>query len=531
MAGPLTALRGCRSRQAYEPKASSRSPGTLALRGWHAPHKARSRSAGFAGSRRRVIVARVDFIAETVADLVAADPAVSLAADALLAAGGGVYVVGGAVRDVALGKTPNDLDLMVTGLPEPEVERVLRALPGSLVYEGRDFRVFHYRHAASTVEVALPRTDHSTGDGHKDFESRADHTMAPADDFRRRDFTANAMGVRLPDGLFVDPFGGLDDIEAGTLRTLGPHSLIEDPLRIVRALVIKARHGLHPDATTKVQMAANAHRIPHLSAERIQIELDKIMAAADPGRAIRLAHATGVLRYVLPEVADTIGFDQNNPHHEYELGEHMIRVLERTVALTPNGDLRFADLRLAALLHDIGKPASAWTDPVTGSSHFYEHHADDGTILGAAHETVGAEMTRARMNALRYPNGRVGRVAGLVQNHMFASFSTEAGARRFLARVDSLADDLLTLRDADSHGKPDAADNDRNRALVQRVRDKHQAFSLRDLAVNGRDLLDAGVEQGPAMGEALRALMAAVIEDDSLNERATLLALAADSRP
>lgn len=466
-------------------------------------------------------------IGTTVRTYAAMDPAVQTASSALQQAGGQVFAVGGAVRDAVLGKEPDDIDLMVTGLPFEKVNHLLELLPGTVVHEGKSFGIFHYHLKGSEVHIALPRTEQSTGEGHKHFTTQSDHTMSPEQDFARRDFTANAIGVNLGTGEIVDPYGGRRDIESGTLRTLSPQSLAEDPLRVVRAIVANAKHGLTPDENTRAQMAANADGLTHLPAERIQHELDKLMASDNPARAIRLAHETGVLKHILPEVDAAFGYDQNNPHHEKELGDHLLSVLDRASRKTKD-----PDLRLAALLHDIGKPASAWKDPETGTNHYYEEHRD-GTILGADHEKVGAEMATQRMKALKYPTDRTTRVSELISGHMWPAFTTSRGARRFLHRVGDHADDLFTLRWADQGGKSayptDPSLNlDTQRRLTDQARNAGEATTQSQLAINGNDLIAAGIEPGPIMGQILNHLTDQVVDDPTLNNPATLLQLAQD---
>lgn len=458
-----------------------------------------------------------------IAAMVAADPTAAASSRALQQAGGRVFAVGGAVRDALMGKEPKDIDLMVTGLEPNAVNATLEGLPGRVDLTGKDFGVFRYRNGGDDVEIALPRRERSTGEGHQDFDVQADHTMKPEEDLYRRDFTANAMAVDLSNGHLIDPFGGAQDIEQGKLSTLNDTSLSEDPLRVVRALVAHGKHGLDPDENTKGQMRTSAGSLQHLPAERIQAELDKLFAAKDPASAIRLARDTGVLPYILPEVDDAFGFDQNNPHHELELGEHLLSVLHRAAQVSKD-----PDVRLAALLHDIGKPASAWQDPDPEKGFHYYHNRDLG--LGQDHERVGADMARERMTALKYPNDRIDRVAGLVRHHMYAPFTTPKGARKFLNKVGDHADDLMNLRWADQGGKSEYPVGDfsldQERELVDQVRSAGEATDQSSLAINGHDLIQDGHKPGPQMGTILKALTDAVIEEPSLNNREQLLELA-----
>jgi tRNA nucleotidyltransferase (CCA-adding enzyme) len=453
---------------------------------------------------------------------VAADAAASTATIALMRAGGKVYAVGGAVRDAVMGKTPKDIDLMVSGLSADDVQAVLGKLSGRLDYTGKDFGVFRLRMGDDDVEVALPRRERSTGDAHTDFDVQSDHTMSAEEDLYRRDFTANAMAVDLKTGELIDPYGGSNDIADGRLKTVHEHALAEDPLRTVRALVAHGRHGLEPDEGTRAQMAAHGDKLNELPPERIQAELDKIMESNDPAAAMRLAHQTGILRHILPEVDDAMGYDQNNPHHEQELGEHLLSVLDRASKL--NDD---PDVRLAALLHDIGKPGSAWVDPETGKNHFYRSR--DGQ--GANHEELGAEMAKTRLEQLRYPQASVKRVSDLVLHHMFPWFSTDKGARRFVNRVGDYAEDLMDIREADNGGKTAVYDTrgnlpaiDKQREMLQRIREGGDATDRTQLAINGHDLTNLGL-QGPAIGAELQRLTELVVDDPSLNNRDALLGL------
>lgn len=453
-----------------------------------------------------------------------ADPAVDTAVKALQQEGGRVFVVGGAVRDAVMGKEPNDIDLMVQGLPADHVQKTLSALPGKVDLTGKDFGVYRYRHGGGEVEIALPRRERSVGVGHQDFDVQTDHTMDPEDDLYRRDFTANSMAVDLANGELLDPYGGAEDLANNRLSTIHEHSLAEDPLRIIRALVASSKHGLDPDEATRAQMGGNAESLTHLPPERVQAELDKLMGSPDPGKAMRLAHDTGVLRHILPEVDQAFGYDQNNPHHELELGDHLVNVLDRVAELSDD-----PDLRMAALLHDIGKPASAWVDPVTGGNHYYRGPNGEG----ANHEEVGEEMAKQRLRQLRYPNDRIQRVGDLVRHHMFAPFTTPKGARKFINRVGDHADDLMTLREADQGGKnypdspgPPLPDLDQQRDMLDQVRDQGQPTQRSMLAINGRDLIDAGIAEGPEIGRILSELTNLVVEDPELNQRDTLLQMA-----
>jgi tRNA nucleotidyltransferase (CCA-adding enzyme) len=445
------------------------------------------------------------------------DPAVWNAYQALRREGGHVYVVGGAVRDALLQKEPKDIDLMVAGVPPETVQHVLDNLPGRVDLTGKNFGVYRYRNKGHEVEIALPRTERSTGDRRVDFHVDVDHDLPVEDDLLRRDFTVNAMAVDLDNGRLVDPYGGADDLEARRLRTTHPSSFAEDPTRLIRALVMNARYGLTPDEDTRQQIAEHGDRLPLESADAKQPIIEKLFSSKDPARAIRLAQGSGILKHIFPEVAHNFDFDQNNPHHSYKLGDHLLNVLENTASQSTD-----PDLRLAALLHDIGKPASAWQNPDTGFNHYYRGPQGQGDN----HEVVGADMAESRLRDLRWPVGRIKRIKHLINNHMFPAFSSSKGARKFLQRAgDEHADDLLTLRWADQHGKGQSPEElaartsvDQQRGLVEQARSVQAPTSQSALAINGNDLIALGIKPGPAIGRILRQLTDDVVEDPNLND-------------
>lgn len=465
---------------------------------------------------------------QTLIDELYADPAALQAYQALSAAGGRVFIVGGAVRDTILGKKPKDVDLMVAGIPADQVEAALRALPGPTQFAGKNFGVFHYYNPEdkeNKVEIALPRSEHSTGPGHKDFEVQVDHTLPIESDLSRRDFTGNAMAFDIDSQQLIDPFDGEGDLKEGILRLINEQAFVDDPLRIVRAVVAYSVHGLIPDEFTLDQMEVNASRIRNLPGDRIREELDKLLTGEDPAEALRMAHEAGLLEYILPELDVAMGFNQHNVHHDLDVGEHTLTVLEHMTTLTDD-----PDLRLAALLHDLGKPDSFWQDE-EGNGHFYE---DPSQPDSANHEEVGADIARSFMTRLHYSKNRINRVTQLVQHHMFPYFQAHSGARKFLNRVGGdpqMAQDLLALRESDAHGKADGTmrpyDEEQialNRQLLQEVLDKDEAVTVKNLAVSGTDLMALGIPAGPELGRILKdVLLPLVIEDPNLNERETLL--------
>lgn len=435
---------------------------------------------------------------------------------------GEVYVVGGAVRDAVLEVTPKDIDLLVVGLSEEQILEALTSDGATVRFDGKSFGVFRVTYGRHMVELACARQEKSTGPTHQEFDVIADGSVTLEEDLLRRDFTINAMAYDIANDKIVDLFGGRDDINMCMLRAVSDKAFEEDPLRIVRALVISARYGFWPDCETFESMTQNSESIRHLAPERIQAELDKLFAADKPAAGIILANASDVLSEILPEVDACFGFDQNSQWHEFELGDHLCQVLTKICEVTED-----IDLRLAALLHDIGKPACHWIDPETGRSHYYAGEID-GEPIGADHELVGADMTHQLMTRLRYPNDRVIRVTKLVRNHMFSAFTTKKGARKFINSVGyETAGDLMDLRWADQNGKQEYPNSDLTLAdqldLITAVREHDEPTKTSDLVVSGRDLIASGLPEGPIIGKALSYLTDIVLCHPEYNTRERLL--------
>jgi tRNA nucleotidyltransferase/poly(A) polymerase len=311
------------------------------------------------------------------------------------------------------------------------------------------------------------------------------------------------------------------------LRTVSSRSFAEDPLRIVRGLRFVSQLAVEPDPDTLAQMRAQADGVRLVSGERIGGglaadglgELSKLLLGARPAHALRLARDTGVLVAVIPEYAPAIGYDQQSRYHDLSLDEHLFAVVQ--AAGDADAPLR---VRLAALLHDLGKPPAAWEGP-DGRLHFYPRDGRPG------HEELGAEIAGRVLRRLRYPTELRTRVVQIVRNHMLELGKGDAlRARRLLARFgEPLLRDLLDHREADLRGKrgpddPPEAELDRLAAFRSVFEaERKQPHRLADLAIGGHDLIAAGFPPGPELGEALRALLDDVVDDPARNERDELL--------
>ena len=431
--------------------------------------------------------------------------AVRAVMDRLWSRGHAAYVVGGSVRDALLGRSAQDWDLATDARPD----RLLAVFP-SAVYENQ-FGTVAVREGDAIHEVTTFRTDHD----YADF--RRPHRVEFGDDIRldlaRRDFTINAIAwgheADADASALVDPFDGVADIERRLLRAVGdPGARFgEDALRMVRAVRLAAVLDFSIEPATLAAIRDNAGLAAHVSGERVSAELEKLLAAARPSTGFRLMAETGLLGVLLPELAAQRGVPQNKVEGE-DLFDHTLRSVDDAPADRPV-------VRLAALLHDLGKPATL----------------DDGPFRG--HEVVGAEMAQGLLDRLHTPRAATERVVNLVRQHMFNYDETwgDAGVRRFIQRVGADAvDDLFELRRADNAGSgvpPDAHGLEELRDRVQAELAASVVLDRSRLAVRGDDLMaELSIPAGPRLGRILDELLERVVAEPKLNDRATLLLLA-----
>ncbi len=424
--------------------------------------------------------------------------------ETLREAGHAAYVVGGSLRDLMLGRVPVDWDMATDARPE----RIVDHFPGA-VYENR-FGTVAVRHGGETFEITTFRRDHDYADFRRPHRVEFGDTVG--EDLARRDLTVNAMawGGRPGDPLeLLDPYDGRADLALGVLRAVGDPAARfgEDALRMVRTARLAATLEFAIEPATLSAMSHRAELVRHLSGERVAAELDRLLAAPTPSLGLRPIGSTGLLRWISPELADQRGIPQNKVAGE-DLWDHTLRTVDAARADRPV-------VRIAALLHDIGKPATY----------------ADGRFIG--HEALGARLAGDLLTRLRFPRATAERVVLLVRNHMFAYEPGwgDAAVRRFIAKVGrSALEELLELREADNVGSgqpPDANDLEELRGRVAAQLAAEVALDRSDLAVDGDDLIgEFGLEPGPRLGAILERLLEAVIEDPALNDRPTLLMLA-----
>ena len=444
-------------------------------------------------------------------------PTVRAVMDHLNAHGHAGYAVGGSVRDALLGRAPKDWDLATDARPD----RLLHLFPGA-VYENA-FGTVAVRRDGEVLEITTFRNEHEYADFRRPH--RLEFGDRIEDDLARRDFTVNAiawgLGARgaidAPDAAvappvepsIVDPFDGIGDVGRRVLRAVGDPGtrFREDALRMVRAVRLAATLELAVEPTTRAAIADNAELVAHLSGERIGAELTRLLAAPRPSVGLRLAEETGLLAVISPELAAQRGVPQNKVDGE-DLWDHTLRAVDAAPTERPI-------VRLAALVHDIGKPATL------ADGHF--HH----------HDVVGASQAVELLTRLRFPRATIDTIEVLVRHHMFTvdPDATGAAIRRFLKRVGpDHVDALLELRRADDIGSGRPGESPSLAAFRARILEELAAEAALDrfaLKIDGTDLMrDLGLRPGPRLGRILDDLVELVIADPALNEASTLLLLA-----
>lgn len=442
-------------------------------------------------------------------------------------AGHDAVLVGGPVRDALMGHRPNDVDIATSATPDE-----VRALFRRTFAQGKGERhgtIGVVGASGTTYEVTTFRLDVETDGRHATVQ----FTKSLEEDLARRDFTINAVALRPRAGgmaELVDPFGGRTDLERRCLRAVGEASerFREDYLRILRAYRFAARFGFRLEEKTRAAMAAAVPGLARISAERIRDELMKLGKQGRGADAVLSALLTmqedGVFAVVLPELEATVGVTQDRKHHAFDVWRHSAGVA--AAAVGQSRDPRFF---MAALLHDTGKPATRSVD-------------DEGNITFRRHEMVSAELADAVLRRLRFSNVDREWIVEAVAQHMRLMYveralmtEDDAVGRRALRRVmQSLShitvEDLLTLRVADkaAAGFPEKAVSPefvkRVHELLRQIRDEASAVRITDLAVSGKEVMQAlGVPPGPVVGATLRRLLEDVIEERVPNTREALL--------
>lgn len=424
--------------------------------------------------------------------------------ETLQAAGYEAYAVGGCIRDSVLGKEPDDWDITTSAKPE-EVKK--------LFHRTIDTGILH-----GTVTVMLEKegfevTTYRIDGKYEDSRHPKDVTFTAnlKEDLRRRDFTINAMAYNEKDGL-IDIFEGLKDIKRGSIRCVGEakERFREDALRMMRAVRFCAQLGYTIEEETKEAIRELAPTLQKISAERIQTELVKLLVSDHP-EYLKKAYETGITAQVLPEFDICMETQQNNPHHCYSVGEHILHTL---TFVEPE-----KVLRLGMLFHDIGKPQTQTTDDL-GITHNHGHPA------------VGEEMTGKILKRLKFDNDTIYKVKKIVRYH---DRDIEPSPKSVRRAVHYIGEDIFPLlfkvKYADIMAQSEYKREEKLqklrqvRAVYEQVLENKECFSLKDMAVSGNDLIAAGIAPGKEIGITLRKLLEIVLDDPECNRKEYLLSL------
>lgn len=431
------------------------------------------------------------------------------------------YLVGGAVRDMFMNKEASDWDVATDATPEQVISAFKKVIPTGIAH---GTVTVHFM--GEEIEVTTFRIEQGYSDGrHPDKVSYASDIE---EDLSRRDFTMNAIAVSLKDGSIVDPFNGKADIKNKVIRSVGNplERFNEDGLRPIRAIRFASQLGFEIETNT-LQAISNEkvlQKTSTISIERFRDELVKLLKSPKPSVGLKLLENTNIMKLFLPELLEGRNCIQNDVR-----GYHVFDVLDHNFYSCDGAPVHKVNVRLAALLHDIGKPASKVVR-VTDEGEIYNFFS---------HEKYSETIARKLLTKLRFSNNEINNVCHLIENHMFhyeESWS-DAAIRRFVVRVKpENIEDLIDLRLADMYGKynmpiqikeSNACDlliqlQDR----IKKIQEENSAFTLKSLAVSGKDLMEIGIPSGKLIGKILDSLLETVLDDPKQNSKDVLLNIA-----
>lgn len=434
------------------------------------------------------------------------------------------YLVGGAVRDMLLEKEVSDWDLTTNAKPEDVMRIFHHVIPTGIAH---GTVTVHFM--KKEIEVTTYRTEGKYTDGRHPDKVTFDATLQ--EDLSRRDFTINAIAASLKDGSITDPFEGEKDLKAKIIKTVGNacDRFMEDGLRPIRAIRFSSQLGFKIEEETlkAIENSDVQKKIKSVSIERFRDELIKILKTQTPSVSLHLLEKTGVMQIFIPELCEC----RNCTQHD-ERNFHEFDVLDHNIYAADGADRNNFTVRLAALFHDIGKKEARSVERKEypeGSGHITD------IIHFHMHELYSAQKTELILSRLRFPKNLIDSVVHLIRHHMFF-FETnwsDAAVRRFIVKIKSeCIDDLFELRKADIYGMhrekwdPESESAKNLETLKQRIRkieEQKTALSLKDLAVNGKDLIEAGIPSGKKLGNILSKLFELVLEEPSINQKEILL--------
>ena len=419
------------------------------------------------------------------------------------------YAVGGCVRDSVLGRIPDDWDITTSATPNET-----KALFPRTFDTGIEHGTITVLVEKESFEVTTYRVDGEYEDSRHPKE--VVFTRSLREDLLRRDFTINAMAYNEEEGL-VDIFGGMKDLEQKMIRCVGnaQERFGEDALRILRAVRFAAQLGFEIEPDTMEGIRKLAPTLANISAERIQVELIKMLVSPNPG-LLKLAYELGITKIILPEFDEMMHTEQETPHHMYSVGVHTLKAIEQVRADKV--------LRFTMLLHDVAKPQMKTVD-ASGVAHF------------KMHDIKGAETAKKILKRLKFDNDTLGKVTKLIQYHDYRMPAQPKNVRKAICKIgEELFPYYLEVRKADTMAQSDYMREEKLRNIVQiercyqEVLAKKECVSLKTLAITGSDLIADGMQPGKQIGAVLQALLELVLEYPEYNEKEALLRRARELR-
>lgn len=432
-------------------------------------------------------------------------------------AGYEAYAVGGCVRDAILGRVPEDWDITTSAKPE-EIKKLFRRTIDTGIQHGtvtvlldkEGFEVTTYRIDGEYEDSRHPKT--------------VEFTSNLIEDLKRRDFTINAMAYSPYKGL-VDAFDGKKDLESGVIKCVGNpiHRFEEDALRMLRAIRFSGQLGFMIEEQTRNAIIQKADTIKNISAERIRVEIDKLLMSQHPEYFLEV-YKTGITKEVLPEFDIMMRTEQNNPHHSYNVGEHSIYSVQEINKICREKKIEkekiHSILCWTMLLHDVGKPDKRVTDE-RGVDHFY------------AHAKKSVELARNILERLKFDNYTIDTACELIYWHDIEFGRTKASIRKSMNRIgEDLIEWLFEVQRADILAQSTylrekkLEDIQKAQESVHKIKEEGDCITLKNLAVTGRDLIANGFQPGKSLGEVLQYLLEQVLEEASYNKKETLLQMA-----
>lgn len=413
------------------------------------------------------------------------------------------YVVGGSIRDALIGLVPKDYDITTSANPEEVMRIFKKTIPTGI------------QHGTVQVITSDGMYDVTTYRSEGDYRDNRYPTNVIfiddlVEDLKRRDITINAMAYNTEKGI-IDPFNGTEDIKGRIIKAVGnpTERFKEDALRILRAVRLATVLDFNIEENTLQAIVETMDGLRFISVERIREELDNILLSDNPSRGISLLYHLGLMKYVLPELMPIAIFNQFNPYHDKDVLNHTLEVLENTP--------KNLAIRLAALLHDSGKP-STFTVDEKGIGHFYDH------------EKISAQISKLALSRLKYDNKTVNTVNKLISFHM-VSLETK-NELKLKKLINNLGKEnisaLIDLKTADFIAKPDSGSSKlyevaEFRDRVLQIIERKDPLSVKDLAIDGNDILNLGVKEGRLIGKVLSELLELVLKNPELNKSDILL--------